>query len=158
MTESLVGERRAPQFRARLSGPAGPPSVRVGMAVVWLSVIVLLPLAAIVWQAAGGGWRAFWLAVSSHAAMESFRVTLTISTAVTVINLVFGLLIAWVLVRDDFAGKRIVDAIIDLPFALPTIVASLVMLALYGNNSPVGLHFQHTATGVGVALAFVTRF
>lgn len=63
MTESLVGERRAPQFRARLSGPAGPPSVRVGMAVVWLSVIVLLPLAAIVWQAAGGGWRAFWLAV-----------------------------------------------------------------------------------------------
>lgn len=156
MTESLVGERRAPQFRARLSGPAGPPSVRVGMAVVWLSVIVLLPLAAIVWQAAGGGWRAFWLAVSSHAAMESFRVTLTISTAVTVINLVFGLLIAWVLVRDDFAGKRIVDAIIDLPFALPTIVASLVMLALYGNNSPVGLHFQHTATGVGVALAFVT--
>lgn len=144
MTESLVGERRAPQFRARLSGPAGPPSVRVGMAVVWLSVIVLLPLAAIVWQAAGGGWRAFWLAVSSHAAMESFRVTLTISTAVTVINL------------DDFAGKRIVDAIIDLPFALPTIVASLVMLALYGNNSPVGLHFQHTATGVGVALAFVT--
>lgn len=126
------------------------------MAVVWLSVIVLLPLAAIVWQAAGGGWRAFWLAVSSHAAMESFRVTLTISTAVTVINLVFGLLIAWVLVRDDFAGKRIVDAIIDLPFALPTIVASLVMLALYRNNSPVGLHFQHTATGVGVALAFVT--
>jgi len=123
---------------------------------VWLSVIVLLPLAAIAWQAVGGGWQAFWLAVTSNAAVESFRVTLTISAGVTAINLVFGLLIAWVLVRDDFVGKRLLDAIIDLPFALPTIVASLVMLALYGHNSPVGLHLQHTAWGVGVALAFVT--
>src|SRR6185437_15753424 len=64
--------------------------------------------------------------------------------------------IAWVLVLDEFPGKRLVDAIIDLPFALPTIVASLVMLALYGNHSPVGLHLQHTGLGVGVALAFVT--
>jgi sulfate transport system permease protein len=69
---------------------------------------------------------------------------------------VFGLLIAWILVRDDFIGRRLVDTVIDLPFALPTIVASLVMLALYGNNSPVGLHLQHTAWGVAVALAFVT--
>ena len=127
---------------------------RVGAAVVWLSVIVLLPLAAIAWQAAGGGPQAFWLAVTSHAALASFRVTLTIAAGVTLVNVVFGLLVAWVLVRDDFAGKRLVDAIIDLPFALPTIVASLVMLALYGNNSPVGLHLQHTAWGVAVALAF----
>lgn len=119
-------------------------------------MIVLLPLAAIAWQSAGGGWHAFWLAVTSNAALESFRVTLTISAGVTVLNLIFGLVIAWVLVRDDFVGKRLVDAIIDLPFALPTIVASLVMLALYGNNSPVGLHLQHTAWGVTVALAFVT--
>ncbi|WP_208619701.1 sulfate ABC transporter permease subunit CysT [Mycobacterium scrofulaceum] len=136
-------------------GPAGA-TLRFGVAVVWLSVIVLLPLAAIAWQAVGGGWEAFWSAVTSNAALDSFRVTLTISAAVTVVNLVFGLLIAWVLVRDDFAGKRLVDAVIDLPFALPTIVASLVMLALYGNNSPVGLHLQHTAWGVAVALAFVT--
>jgi sulfate/thiosulfate transport system permease protein len=134
----------------------GGISLRVGMATVWLSVIVLLPLGAIGWQSVGGGWRAFWLAVSSRAALDSFRVTLTISAAVTVINLVFGLLVAWVLVRDDFPGKRLVDAIIDLPFALPTIVASLVMLALYGTNSPVGLHLQHTGVGVGMALAFVT--
>jgi sulfate transport system permease protein len=137
-------------------GRPGATSLRVGVAVVWLSVIVLLPLAAIAWASAGGGWRAFWLAVTSHAAVESFRVTLTISAGVTVVNLVFGLLIAWVLVRDDFVGKRLIDAIIDLPFALPTIVASLVMLALYGKNSPVGLHLQHTAWGVAVALAFVT--
>jgi sulfate/thiosulfate transport system permease protein len=131
-------------------------SLRVGAAMVWLSVIVLLPLAAIAWQAVGGGWQAFWLAISSNAALASFRVTLTISAAVTLLNVPFGLVIAWVLVRDDFRGKRLVDAIIDLPFALPTIVASLVMLALYGPNSPVGLHLQHTSWGVGAALAFVT--
>lgn len=131
-------------------------SLRVGVSVVWLSLIVLLPLAAIFWQSVGGGWEEFWPAVTSNAAVESFRVTLTISAGVTVVNMVFGLLIAWVLVRDDFAGKRIVDVIIDLPFALPTIVASLVLLALYGNHSPVGLHLQHTGWGVGVALAFVT--
>ncbi|MCX2931004.1 sulfate ABC transporter permease subunit CysT [Mycobacterium sp. CVI_P3] len=134
----------------------GTTSLRVGAASIWLSVIVLLPLAAIVWQSAKGGWTAFWLAISSAAALESFRVTLSISIGVTVVNAVFGLLVAWVLARDDFPGKRLVDTVIDLPFALPTIVASLVMLALYGPNSPVDLHLQHTKWGVGVALLFVT--
>ncbi len=141
--------RRADRYR-------GSTSLRMGVAMVWLSVIVLLPLAAICWQAVGGGWQAFWLAVTSNAALESLRVTLTISVGVTLLNLPFGLLIAWVLVRDAFWGKRLVDAVIDLPFALPTIVASLVMLALYGPHSPVGLHLQHTPWGVGVALGFVT--
>jgi sulfate transport system permease protein len=159
MTAIVVTEATRP-------GEGGPPvhtgfrregvSLRVGAAVIWLSLIVLAPLAAIAWQAAGGGWQAFRLAVTSHAALESFRVTLTIAAGVTVVNLVFGLLIAWVLVRDDFVGKRFIDVIIDLPFALPTIVASLVMLALYGPASPVRLHLQHTAWGVGLALAFVT--
>ncbi|MCG7606144.1 MULTISPECIES: sulfate ABC transporter permease subunit CysT [Mycobacterium] len=137
-------------------GRYGSTSLRVGAASIWLSLIVLLPLAAILWQAAGGGWNAFWSAVTSNAAVESFRVTLTISAGVTVVNLVFGLIVAWVLIRDDFPGKRLVDSVIDLPFALPTIVASLVMLALYGPASPVGLHLQHTKWGVGVALLFVT--
>lgn len=134
----------------------GTTSMRVGAASIWLSVIVLLPLAAIVWQSAKGGWAAFWSAVTSNAAQESFRVTLTISIGVTLVNAVFGLLVAWVLTRDDFPGKRLVDAVIDLPFALPTIVASLVMLALYGPNSPIDLHLQHTKWGVGLALLFVT--
>ncbi|KUH80464.1 MULTISPECIES: sulfate ABC transporter permease subunit CysT [unclassified Mycobacterium] len=138
------------------AGRYGSTRLRVGVATTWLSVIVLLPLAAIVWQSAGGGWAAFWEAVTSNAALESFRVTLTISTLVAVVNLFFGLLVAWVLTRDDFPGKRLVDAIIDLPFALPTIVASLVMLALYGPNSPVGVHIQHTKWGVATALLFVT--
>jgi sulfate/thiosulfate transport system permease protein len=154
MTAAITSNRNAGRRHSR--GPATATSLRVGVATLWLSVIVLLPLAAIAWQAVDGGWQAFWLAVTSNAALESFRVTLFISAGVTLINLVFGLLIAWLLVRDDFVGKRLVDAIIDLPFALPTIVASLVMLALYGNNSPVGLHLQLTAWGVAVALAFVT--
>lgn len=140
---------------ARVSGHTGLP-LRVGVASLWLSVIVLLPLAAIAWQAVGGGWEAFWLAVTSHAALESFKVTLTVSVVVTLVNLVFGLATAWVLIRDDFVGKGFLDAIIDLPFALPTIVTSLVMLALYGKNSPFGIHLQHTPPGVAMALAFVT--
>lgn len=134
----------------------GTTSLRVGAASIWLSVIVLLPLAAIVVQSARGGWGYFWSAVTSNSALASFRVTLEVSAAVSLINLVFGLLVAWVLTRDDFVGKRLVDAVIDLPFALPTIVASLVMLALYGPASPVNLHLQHTKWGIGVALLFVT--
>ncbi|WP_111509419.1 sulfate ABC transporter permease subunit CysT [Mycobacterium kyogaense] len=153
---SIVAEPAAPKAPRRGRNRHGSTSLRVGAATLWLSVIVLLPLAAIVWQSATGGWHAFWLAVTSNAAIESFKVTLTISVGVTLINAVFGLIVAWVLTRDDFPGKRLVDAVIDLPFALPTIVASLVMLALYGPNSPVGLHLQHTKWGVGIALLFVT--
>ena len=153
ITREVTGRANTPA-RSRLRNDG--TSLCFGVSILWLSIIVLLPLAAIAWQSIGGGWRAFELAVTSNAALESFRVTLTISAGVTVVNMIFGLLIAWVLVRDDFPGKRIVDALIDLPFALPTIVASLVLLALYGKNSPVGLHLQHTGVGVGVALAFVT--
>lgn len=150
------GDGDAGAARGFFTSRYGNTKLRVGVATTWLSVIVLLPLAAIVWQSAGGGWDAFWQAITSNGAIQSFRVTLTVSFAVAVINLFFGLLVAWVLTRDDFVGKRLVDAIIDLPFALPTIVASLVMLALYGPNSPVGIHLQHTKWGVGVALLFVT--
>jgi sulfate transport system permease protein len=151
-----TGDGAAGPSRGFFKSRYGSTSLRVGVATTWLSIIVLLPLAAIVLQSAGGGWQAFWNAVTSNAAIESFKVTLTISFAVAVINLFFGLLVAWVLTRDEFPGKRLVDAIIDLPFALPTIVASLVMLALYGPNSPVGIHLQHTKWGVGIALLFVT--
>ena len=130
--------------------------VLAGAASIWLSVIVLLPLSAIVWQSAKGGPSAFWAAITSPASLASFRVTLTVAVGVTVVNAIFGLLVAWVLTRDDFPGRRLVDSVIDLPFALPTIVASLVMLALYGPSSPVNLQLQHTKWGIGVALLFVT--
>lgn len=137
-------------------GRIGSTPALAGAASIWLSIIVLLPLAAIVWQSADGGWKAFWAAVTSPSAVDSYRVTLSIAVGVTVVNAVFGLLVAWVLTRDDFPGRRVMDTVIDLPFALPTIVASLVMLALYGPSSPVNLHLQHTRWGVGVALLFVT--
>lgn len=144
-----------PAGRRSPARPSGA-TLQVGVAVLWLSLIVLLPLAAILLTSVEGGVDAFWSAVTSPSALASFRVTLVISIGVTLVNVVFGLLIAWVLVRDDFPLKRVVDAIIDLPFALPTIVASLVLLSLYGPGSPVGIHIQHTAWGVALALAFVT--
>ena len=153
---TAVAEAPPPQVRRGGRGHDGAAPVMAGAASIWLSVIVLLPLAAIVWQSARGGWAAFVAAVTSPSALESFRVTLTVATGVTMVNAVFGLLVAWVLTRDDFPGRRLVDAVIDLPFALPTIVASLVMLALYGPASPVNLHLQHTKWGIGVALLFVT--
>ncbi|MBB4855833.1 sulfate transport system permease protein [Mycobacteroides chelonae] len=140
------------RFRERFSDDP----LRIGVASIWLSVIVLLPLAATVWQSAEGGWTAFLSAVTSNSALASFKVTLLISIAVAVLNGLFGLLVAWVLVRDNFPGKRIVDTLIDLPFALPTIVASIVLLALYGPSSPINVHLQHTKWGVGIALLFVT--
>jgi sulfate transport system permease protein len=103
-----------------------------------------------------GGIDAFWRAISNPEAVAAIKLTLIASVIVVAINAVFGTLIAWVLVRDEFPGKRIVGALIDLPFALPTIVAGVVLLALYGKNSPVGIDVAFTRASVGLALLFVT--
>jgi sulfate transport system permease protein len=95
-------------------------------------------------------------AITSPVAVASLRVTVVVSVVVAVINVIMGTLIAWVLVRDEFPGKRAVNALIDLPFALPTIVASIVLLSLYGPESPIGVHLNATQPGLIVALAFVT--
>lgn len=134
----------------------GGASLHAGAAVGWLSVMVLLPLAAIAWQSGEEGPQAFWSAICSPEALAALRVTLVTAAAVAALNGVLGLMVAWVLVRDDFPGRRLMNALIDVPFALPTIVASLVMQALYGPRSPFGLHLQHTRWGLGVALLFVT--
>jgi len=123
---------------------------------LWLSVMVLLPLAALTVTSFEDGWGGFWEAVTAPVALASLQVTIVAAVVVALINAVMGTLIAWVLVRDDFPGKRIVNALIDLPFALPTIVASIVLLSLYGPNSPVGIHLNATQPGLVVALAFVT--
>ncbi|WP_404383837.1 sulfate ABC transporter permease subunit CysT [Knoellia locipacati] len=135
----------------RLGRPLG-----VGVVGLWLSVMVLLPLAALTVTSFEEGPGAFWEAVTAPVALASLRVTLVAAVVVALINAVMGTLIAWVLVRDDFPGKRVVNALIDLPFALPTIVASIVLLSLYGPNSPIDLHLNATQPGVVVALAFVT--
>ncbi len=142
---------------------AGRPAARrgrlglgIGVVGLWLSVVVLLPLAALTVASFGDGLGGLWEAVTAPAARASLAVTVGVAAAVAVVNGILGTLVAWVLVRDDFPGKRVVDALIDLPFALPTIVASIVLLALYGPNSPVDVHLNATRWGLLVALAFVT--
>lgn len=128
----------------------------VGLATLWMSLLVLIPLGAVVWRARRDGFAGFWDAVTTPEAAAAIRLTVGSALLVALINAIFGTLIAWILVRDDFVGKRLVDAIIDLPFALPTIVAGLVLLTLYGVNSPIGLELAYTRAGVVVALLFVT--
>jgi len=128
----------------------------VGLATLWFSLLVLIPLGAVVWRAQEDGLASFWDAATAPEAAAAIRLTVASALIVALINAVLGTLIAWVLVRDDFRGKRVVDALIDLPFALPTIVAGLVLLTLYGVNSPVGVQLAYTRAGVVVALLFVT--
>jgi sulfate/thiosulfate transport system permease protein len=127
-----------------------------GIAMAYLSIVALIPLAAVVFRSLDGGADSFWAAVSSPQAVAALRLTLIASVIVVVINAIAGTLIAWVLVRDDFPGKGIVNSLIDLPFALPTIVAGLTLLAFYGPDSPVGVNVAFTQASVVLALLFVT--
>jgi sulfate/thiosulfate transport system permease protein len=122
----------------------------------YLSVIVLIPLAAVAAKSGEDGWDAFWRTVTSEQSVAALKLTLGASAIVMAINVVFGTVIAWVLVRDEFRGKSVVNALIDLPFALPTIVAGLTLLALYGPRSPVGVDLAFTQAAVLLALMFVT--
>ena len=143
-----------PLFRARRAGHVN--GLTLGVVVLWLSLIVLLPLAALTVTSFSDGWTGFWAAVTAPVALAALGTTILVSAVVALLNVVVGTLIAWVLVRDEFVGKRFVDALIDLPFALPTIVASIVLLSLYGPNSPIGVELNATRWGLIVALAFVT--
>jgi sulfate/thiosulfate transport system permease protein len=130
--------------------------IGLGTSLIFLSLVVLIPLGSVVWRGTIDGPGAFWAAVTTPDALSALTLTLVASLIVAVVNLVMGTLIAWILVRDTFPGKGIVDAVIDLPFALPTIVAGLVLLALYGPNSPLGINIAYTQVAVVVALLFVT--
>jgi sulfate/thiosulfate transport system permease protein len=122
----------------------------------YLSIVALIPLAAVLFKSLDNGFGSFWDAVSSPQAVAALRLTLIVSVIVVVINAITGTLVAWVLVRDEFRGKGIVNAVIDLPFALPTIVAGLTLLAFYGPDSPVGVNLAFTKVSVALALLFVT--
>ncbi len=134
----------------------GSTYLGLGSAMLYLSLIVLIPLAAVVWRSTGQGPGYFWDAVTTPDAWAALKLTLGASAIVALVNLVMGTIIAWVLVRDDFPGKAVVDTLIDLPFALPTIVAGLVLLELYGPRSPLGVDLAYQRIGVVVALLFVT--
>jgi sulfate transport system permease protein len=149
-----VARRRRP---SRAVGTLnGPSALGLGVALIWFSLLVLIPLAAVVSTAAAGGWDNFVATLANDQTQAAIGLTVVQSLLVTAVNVVMGTVIAWVLVRDRFWGRSVLNVVIDIPFALPTIVAGLVLLALYGKQSPLGVDFANTETAVFLALAFVT--
>jgi sulfate transport system permease protein len=137
-------------------GVGGGAALLRGTVTLYLSLVVLLPLAAVLWRSSRDGAASFWAAATQPQALAALRLTLGVALLVAAANVVMGTVIAWVLVRDEFPGKRVVNSLIDLPFALPTIVAGITLLALYGESSPFRVNVAYTRAGVCLALAFVT--
>ena len=134
----------------------------LGITLVWLCLIVLIPLSAVFLKSAGAGWDAFWQAAGSSRAIAAYRLSFGAALLAAAVNLLFGLIIAWVLVRYRFPGRRLFSALIDLPFALPTAVAGIALTALYAENGPIGrllasadMKVAYTPVGVVIALIFV---
>lgn len=134
----------------------------MGISVLYLSLVVLLPLSALLFNSTGLTWSKFWDVATDPRVLASYRVSLTTAAAAALINAFLGLLLAWVLVRYEFPGKRIFDALIDLPFALPTAVAGVSLTALYSQNGwigsmlePLGLKVAFTPLGITLALMFI---
>src|SRR5690348_4090373 len=142
--------QRVPRVARRRGGLA------LGLSTLYLSVIVLIPLAAVTIKAVSQSPSDFWQAVTNPLALRALGVTLGAALLSAAIGAVMGTLVAFVLIRDEFPGKRFINGLIDLPFALPTIVAGLALLALYGPDSPFGVHLAYTRAVVVVALLFVT--
>lgn len=157
---SAPGATRKRRTRGtRTRGPrslGGGSALALGISLTWFSLLVLIPLAAILITAADGGWAAFWETITSPQTASALRLTIGTAVLVTILNAFMGTALAWVLVRDRFWGKRALDVVVDVPFALPTIVTGLVLLALYGPNSPIELNVANTRAAVFMALAFVT--
>jgi len=134
----------------------------MGLTLTWLSLIVLIPLAGIFLRSATLGWDQFWVTVLNDRVVASLKLSFIASFAAAGVNAVFGLIVAWVLTRYDFPLRRVVDAIVDIPFALPTAVAGIALTALYAENgwigslfAPWGIKIAFTPVGVFVALIFV---
>src|SRR5664279_1544780 len=147
---SVPSASDGPSWWAARSGKnsRGGTSLGLGLVTLYLSFLVLIPLGAVVWKSQSDGWSAGWHQVTSPEAAAALRLTLAISAGVALFNLVMGTIIAWVLVRDDFPGKGVVELFIDLPFALPTIVAGVVLLSLYGPRSPAHVNIAFTRTAI----------
>jgi sulfate transport system permease protein len=137
-------------------------NLALGFTLLYLSLIVLIPLSAAFIRTTELSWEEFWFAVTTPRVMASYRLTFGASFAAALVNAVFGLLVAWVLVRYRFPGKKLIDALVDLPFALPTAVAGIALTALYAGNGwigqylePLGIKVAFTPIGVFVALTFI---
>ncbi|HEX6957977.1 MAG TPA: sulfate ABC transporter permease subunit CysT [Ferrovibrio sp.] len=134
----------------------------LGLAVFWLSLVVLVPLSALFLKSATLGWAAFWAAISGPRVLYALRLSFSTAFAAAAFNAVFGLLVAWVLVRYRFPGRRIVDAMIDIPFALPTAIAGIALTTLWSDTgwlggllAPLGIKVAFTPLGIVVALVFI---
>lgn len=148
---------RSARRRSVAGGGLGVASgIGLGTALLWFSLLVLLPLSAVVARATTGGWDELWTTLTNPSTAAALRLTIAQAALVTMVNVVMGTLIAWVLVRDDFFGKRALEVVIDLPFALPTIVAGLVLLQLYGPEGPMPFNVANTRASVFLAFLFVT--
>jgi sulfate transport system permease protein len=149
-----------PQFRTHSVLPGF--NLALGFTLLYLSLIVLIPLSALFFKTATLGWGGFWDVITGDRVVASLRVTFLTSFIAAVINAFFGLIVAWVLVRYTFPGKRLVDALVDLPFALPTAVAGITLATIYAPNGWLGHHFAaygikvaYTPVGIVVALTFI---
>lgn len=138
-------------------------SLSLGITLFYLSLIVLLPLGALVWQAVDVGWERYLAIMSGARTLSAFRVTLSTAALATAFNAVYGLALAWVLVRYEFPGKRLLDALVDVPFALPTAVAGLALSALFVKNgwfgaplAAIGIDVAYTPLGIALAMAFTS--
>ncbi len=134
----------------------------IGWSLFYLSLIVLIPLATIPLKASELGWSGFWAAAVSPRAVAAYRLSIGASFIAAVVNVFFGLLVAWVLVRYPLPGKRLIDGLVDLPFALPTAVAGISLTTLYSKNGwigrllePFGIHVAYTWVGIVVVLTFI---
>lgn len=160
MGDERLWRRSSPKPRMRRVIPGF--GITLGFTMIWLSLIVLIPLSAIFIRAAGLGWDDFVAVGLSTRALKAYQLSFGAALAAAAINAVFGMLVAWVLVRQDFPGKRIVNALVDLPFALPTAVAGIALTALYAESgwfggllAPLGIKVAFTPVGVVVALIFI---
>jgi sulfate transport system permease protein len=150
-------------MRARAErGPLPGFGLSMGTTLLYLSLVVLIPLATVFLRSTTLGWERFLELVTSDRAVASYRLTFGAAAAAAAVNLVFGLLVAWVLERYRFPGRKLVDALVDLPFALPTAVAGIALAAVYAPNGwlgrwlePAGIRVAYTPLGVAVALTFV---
>jgi sulfate transport system permease protein len=159
MSAAVLGQdtravgRGRPGVRFTLTRGSG---LGLGIAMIWFSLLVLIPLAAVVATAGKDGWSGYVDVLKNAQTWSAIELTVGQSALVTLLNVVMGTLIAWVLVRDRFWGRRLLDIVIDIPFAMPTIVTGLVLLGLYGPKSPLGVNVANERASVTLALAFVT--
>ncbi|TVQ40878.1 MAG: sulfate ABC transporter permease subunit CysT [Geminicoccaceae bacterium] len=152
---------RSPAWRRQRVLPGF--GLTLGITLFYLGLIVALPLAAMLLKTASLGWDEFWRLATSPRALATYRITLTTAAMATAFNAVFGLLLAWVLVRHEFPGRRLLDALVDLPFALPTAVAGLALVTLFDRSgwfgsvlAPLGIQVAYAPLGIALAMAFTS--